>query len=261
MNKVTWLVQTNGIRLEHVNKVWEAAQKYATAEEAIVIPFHDDLDNDPILNENTVVIPYGSVRLSKIGLQRGWKGLYMNDSTFDSRIWLDNRDDMLNDESLIMPLSKLSTNMTEKEKIFIRPCEDHKAFTGFVADNTSIRLLKDSVEKENHGYDENLLVSVSPVKEIYAEYRFFIVNGEVISGSSYVVNGRTKSERADNNLISIAHEKAQDWLPHKTCVMDLADVWEDYKVVEFNSLNSSGFYDHDVDLIVKKVTEMETYRI
>jgi ATP-grasp domain-containing protein len=45
---------------------------------------------------------------------------------------------------------------------------------------------------------------------------------------------------------------ANVWLPAACCVMDtcLLDTGE-LKVVEFNCINGSGFYDHDVKKIMK----------
>ncbi len=48
-------------------------------------------------------------------------------------------------------------------------------------------------------------------------------------------------------------EETQVGLIIETCVMDLALTNEGLKVVEFNCLNASGFYYHDVRAIVKEV--------
>lgn len=37
---------------------------------------------------------------------------------------------------------------------------------------------------------QDLEVIVSPVKQIYREYRLFVVNGEVVTGSVYKVGGQ-----------------------------------------------------------------------
>lgn len=267
MNDIVWLVQTNGINSSHVQKVWDAASKYASVDEVIVRPFAEELDTCPDLTGKTV-IPYGSVRLAKIGRNYEWSGNYYNDDLFNSITWMKNRDDMLNSNSINFPITKLTEcdkilKMLENNgRVFIRPCEDHKAFTGFVASLDDIVKLTESVTSENHTYDRNLVVAVNPVITIYEEYRFFIGGGKVISGSTYAINnGRPFSMRVtDTEILTIADEKASAWLPHDVCTMDLAKTPDGYKVVEFNSFNSSGFYDHDVDLIVKKVTEWEKDR-
>jgi len=39
---------------------------------------------------------------------------------------------------------------------------------------------------------------------------------------------------------------ADKWLPNRNVVMDLALVDNELKVIEFNCINCSGFYNHDV---------------
>jgi hypothetical protein len=59
-------------------------------------------------------------------------------------------------------------------------------------------------------------------------------------------------------MIDEAQELANKWLPDQCCVMDLALVEDELKVIEFNCINSSGFYDHDVDAIFKALWKYHT---
>lgn len=246
------LVQTNGIDYRHVSKMWDAGKKYASVAEAIVVPFSEALDNEFDAG-NLYVIPYGSVRLSRIGLKEGWEGIFVNDN-FDNATWVKNRDDMLNQDVEICTIAELGAY--KNEKVFLRPAQDNKSFRAGIYDGNDIdQLIEAASMGENHGYGTSSRVVISSPKTLHHEHRYFIVGGKVISGSLYALNGVPLSAPVTHeSMITKAQEMADVWLPHETCVMDLTDVGGDeFKVVEFNAFNSSGFYEHDIDAIVKAV--------
>ncbi len=88
-----------------------------------------------------------------------------------------------------------------------------------------------------------------------SESRFFVVGGKVIDGAFYRMYGQRFSGVAKPDEIEAAQEMANVWLPHETCVMDIAKTEEGLKVIEFNCFNGSGFYVNDISKIVKAVTE------
>jgi len=48
---------------------------------------------------------------------------------------------------------------------------------------------------------------------------------------------------------------ANKWLPYDCVVMDIAELATgEYKVVEFNSINSSGFYEHNITAVVEALS-------
>lgn len=104
--------------------------------------------------------------------------------------------------------------------------------------------------------DEDLMIILAAPKKIQAEWRWFIVDGKIVDGSMYRAHGQMRqSHEKDPMLVREAQQFADIWLPSPCCVMDLALVDDEMKVIEFNCINSSGFYKHDVDLIFKKLWE------
>jgi hypothetical protein len=67
-----------------------------------------------------------------------------------------------------------------------------------------------------------------------------------------------KIRELDQKVIDEAQSFADKWLPDSCCVMDLALVDDSLKVIEFNCINSSGFYNHDVSKIFKELYEFHT---
>ncbi len=263
MNDVTWVIQTNLISDFTVQSVWHAAQKNGCdTKEAVIIPFQDEFGNEEDLLAipvDGVIIPYGSCKLTRVSNLRGWKGNCYDDATFRSDLWLDKRDDMLNSNSHFMTVKDTDAflkDVPDDEPWFIRPVKDLKQFNGTVADAADIRNWMHSTKSGNFSFTEDTEIMLAPVQKLYSESRFFIVGGKVVSGSYYRMGGRLHSSRIkQHDTIDAVQALANKWLPHECCVMDVADTDDGLKVIEFNTINSSGFYDHDIPDIVRAMTD------
>jgi hypothetical protein len=78
----------------------------------------------------------------------------------------------------------------------------------------------------------------------------------------YRCEGRLQKRHVDDPALKYQFQKmAQDvFIPHKNCVMDVAlNQCGEFKVVEFNCINSTGFYDNDIELILR--TLGRSYRL
>ena len=75
-------------------------------------------------------------------------------------------------------------------------------------------------------------------------------NNKSLLGASSLKMGVT-----DQKMIDEAQTFADKWLPSECCVMDIALVNGELKVIEFNAINSSGMYDSDVVAIFKALWE------
>lgn len=96
------------------------------------------------------------------------------------------------------------------------------------------------------------MIVLDTPEEILAEWRYFIVGGKIISGSMYRHKGQMHQKaELDADVLTEAQKFANKWLPAPNCVMDLALTNDGVKVIEFNCLASSGFYDNDVKAIFK----------
>lgn len=265
MNNVTWVIQTNLLNDLSVQGVWLAAEECgANVKEAIIVPFQETLANEEELQamnveDDHIVIPYGSCKLTRISQQRGWRGNCFNPETFKTNVWNDNRKDMLNHDAVQMRVCDAAEFFKGKDladKWFIRPVEDLKAFNGTVTEAEEIINWMKSKESGNFSFSQNTQIIISPVKKLYSESRFFIVGGKVVDGSYYRMANRLQSNHIEQHeTIAAAQELADMWLPHECCVMDVADTDDGLKVIEFNTLNSSGFYAHDIKTIVTSITE------
>lgn len=256
-----FLIQWNLINEEQLQKIKVVIDKFPH-EYVSVTPFtHEITPNQHGVN----YIPYGSVLMTNISLERGYTGLSFDLDTFNYESFYKNRRDMLNGgnirtaKEIIDYFDDIDVE-SKSEKYFVKPSLDLKQFSGMVDTGENIqKYLKDAMQCASSGsykIDEDTMIVLDDVKVIQAEWRYFIVDRKIVSGSMYRCNGQMRiKEELDIDVLEEAQQFADGWLPHDNCVMDLALVDGKLKVIEFNCINSSGFYDNNVENIIKSLWE------
>jgi hypothetical protein len=229
-----------------------------------LIPFSREITSDePLIG--TDFIPYGSTLLTSLVHEMGWKGCSFDLRKFNYEASMRNRDDMLQHDELyyIGPIDfaiELLRTQDRDRPFFIRPSEDLKQFAGQVIEaGECADWLEDAMKCDTSGsykLDANTVVVIANPRNIQAEWRWFVVGGEVIDGSMYRAHGQLiKQHETNQAVINEAQVLADKWLPDPCCVMDLALVDDEIKVIEFNCINSSGFYNHNVNDIFAALYE------
>lgn len=158
----------------------------------------------------------------------------------------------------------------DQDRMFIRPIHDSKVFSGGVMNKKDFEAWQRSVVSMEEKYGDSLskdtLVQVCSLKQIYAEYRFWIVDQQIITYSLYKLGGKViYSPNVDRRILEFVstvlctkHNVVDDtlsmfnegWRPHDAFVIDVCETPEGLKVVEINTLNSSGFYAGDIFRLV-----------
>lgn len=257
----TWVLQSNFLNIDQMTHFAVALRELEIPfVDVAVIPFSDDFVT-PIDIQDPKIVPYGSTSLIKNAKRRGWSGVYFNEETFRADEWVKHRDDMLNHDSVFMTVGEAAEIFASKPKddvYFIRPVKDLKEFNGTVTDCAEISRWMTSVESGNFSFSADTVVAIAPPKEIQMEWRHFVVDRKVVTSSSYRFKGMKLVRRElDKATLEEAQSFADKWLPHDNCVMDLALTPDGVKVIEFNCLNGSGFYYHDIKALVRAVTDYE----
>jgi glutathione synthase/RimK-type ligase-like ATP-grasp enzyme len=96
------------------------------------------------------------------------------------------------------------------------------------------------------------------LKKIYNEYRYFVVDGKVVTGSQYKLGKRVVYGETDQN-IDIA-QTFVDMLNKnidQPYVIDIALTDDGYKVIELNTMNCAGFYACDMQKLVTAIIDYE----
>lgn len=259
-----FIVQHNMMNEDSLKKIKQALEVNNIPHQFVgVIPFsHEITTDEPLVS--TDFLPYGSTLMTNLTGPDGlkWRGNYFDPVTFRAERWNAVRDDMLNTDIVcrIDYAVKFLRTQTPKSMWFTRPCEDLKQFSGMVIEAEECAdWFEDAMACESSGsyqLSPDTMVVISTPRNIQAEWRWFVVDGKVISGSLYRLKGEMhQKNEIDSWVISEAQRFADVWLPHRNCCMDLALVDNEVKVIEFNTINSSGLYDHDANAIIKALWE------
>jgi hypothetical protein len=252
-------IQHNLMNEDQLHDVADAVKSYPHVFVGL-IPFSREITaNEPL--DGIDYIPYGSTLLTNLTAEIGWTGLHFDVTKLNYRTFLLNHPDMLNDNvmSCREAIPFLQT-LDPTTQLFTRPSEDLKQYSGCVMTAGEIwpwfKSMNDAVGGGSYYMPPDTDVVLSSPKDISAEWRWFIVGGKIVSGSMYRAHGQMRKLRElDKAVIDEAQALADIWLPCDCVVMDTALVGDDIKVIEFNTINSSGFYDNDVPAVFKALWE------
>lgn len=181
------------------------------------------------------------------------KGVFYSLEKFD-QFYYSNLDlPLLNKDAFYLEAhSNLGTKF--ERDYFIKPSKDLKSLIpGIIKAGQTI---EDFILNSEHRvtiFNEQLLFA--PVQSILAEYRFFVVDNKVVTGSQYKIDDAVKySSVVPEHVLNTAREYAQYYQPHDVFTMDLAIMQDQsIKIVEYNCWNGSGLYFCDKPKLFKAV--------
>ncbi len=258
-----WVVQSNLFREENYEQLLMALERQNIPHAVVdVLPFVNQLQPEPVIPDNQLVFVCGSTKLMRIALERDWSpGAFMNENmrheAWDAALG----EDLLNHGAFTSTLG--AVQFPEPGEFFIRPCEDGKAFTGrcfykaefekwrqHLTDSEGI-LVNGKLERYKVMAQDTTPVLVAPFRKILREFRFFVVNGKIVTGSLYKMGGRACSDATpDQEVWGYCKRIIKKWQPAPAYVVDIALTEDGPKVLEYNCVNCSGFYACDVAKIV-----------
>jgi ATP-grasp domain, R2K clade family 3 len=267
MIKVNWIVEA-GI-LEHDTFVGDLPKAIIDSGAHVhlsrYVPFSDDQDYGGLGSEQCVVL-YGNhnyVSKCKVGFVPGAYGLTQNTSVqhYYTQIplnWLLN-----GDKFTILPFGVIKQDhqraydFVHSTKFFMRPLSGFKTFPGQVFKEETIDFEFNSTQKLSSVMEDTLCM-IAPVKKLIAEYRFIIVNNEVVGGSQYRRDDKLDVRRDySNDALRMAKRMAMhSWQPDLVYTCDVADTEDGPYIIEINSFSCAGLYACDLSNVVKRVNEV-----
>lgn len=210
------------------------------------------------INENLktfIIGSYGFVK--RLEHKNLYPGSFLNDN-YNYESWVSGwgKENMLNGNYLEMELGNIKIP-EDWDVIFSRPLEDNKLFTGGLTRKEDL-IFKIETEILNSSNSKEKII-VSKKKEIKSEYRLFVVDNKIITGSMYRMSKQViLSEFIDNTVISFANEMLKKWTPSNAFCLDIAITDEGLKIIEVNNLSSAGFYKSDVIKIVDALENLKS---
>lgn len=179
-------------------------------------------------------------------------GIFYDLEKFDQFFYSKLNLPLLNKDAFFLPISEHKLTKF-KQNYFIKPSKDLKTFLPGIIENG--QTIKSFIENSQHlKYYEDEIALIAPLKNIKKEYRFFVINKEVITGSLYKNNDKVEYNSFIHNAVfKLANEYAQLYQPHDIFTMDLAETENDFKIVEYNCWNGSGLYHSNKELLFSSV--------
>lgn len=220
-----------------------------------IVKFRPFVDEIEFKTDRKDVWVFGSTNLARVAEKYGWNpGSMYNDNhdlTVYGPIYGDN---MLNNDGAII---KFGDSLPEKlpYAFFARPTKDTKSFSGQCFTHDSWAEWQKEIEDSNVKQKLTLEteVFVAPLKQTTQEIRCWIVGGEVVTMSQYKIGSRVVLQNMDNNeeALIFANKMAKLYSPAEAYVLDICLFNDDYKVVEINCINCSGFYDLNMNFLIE----------
>lgn len=219
-----------------------------------VIPFMEEI---PFVDYDGPVIPYGGTKfIEKIKGNPKW-ACFFNDN-FRYHIHLEKfGSHMFNGDGKYMRMKDFSPSMYKKgEFLFIRPDKDIKEFAGNVIQPEDFMSWYRKIQGKGWDVNEETEIIVATASKIHNEWRTYVVDGKVVSGSRYRYDHYLSiSADVPSKVYDYVQEMIKIWQPAPVFVMDICDVNDDLKILELGDLHSCGWYDSDKEKILVAVTD------
>ena len=248
-----WIIQSNLVGAEDVARLRDALLRLNTPFDMVkLIPIVRQLEHVPVV-EGPVFV-YGSTFVHRSAYGHGWSPGYVGGMHDYEEVLKHYGTEMLNSDVQYIPLKDLKSS----SPVFIRPRDDGKLFTGLLVDADGLDELRAQVL--GHAGTENVLdevVVVSSPKKIFAEHRCLVVDGKVVTASTYRRGGKLLYDgRVDEAILNYAQSQIDIWNPDLGCAIDIAETPDGLKIIEINALSSSGLYACDLIKFVSAVNQL-----
>ncbi|ASV44292.1 hypothetical protein PBI_SCTP2_277 [Salicola phage SCTP-2] len=242
------------------------------------IPFQRYPENIPYYEYNGPVIVYGSIEFVNWYCNNYYMdnpfvpGCYYDIKNFKTSYYVSKlipsmnydigKNYFLNSDAIFVPFGMLKYNynvyfeMFDTGKLFIRPDSGSKTFSGITIEYNDLEHELNTIMQLSSMMDHEWIM-ISSVKDIIDEYRYFIIDGQVIAQTQYMHKSNVYMDTiTDDDCDQLAYLVANNSLQIDVAyVCDIAKLDDgSCRIVEFNSICSSGFYSANIDNIVKSLS-------
>lgn len=216
-----------------------------------VVPRIGALRPEPAFAHRNVVC-FGSTAMRHEAVRNGWSpgvfDVYAQDFEQQRAHWGAH---LLNAGSVVCSVRDATF---DAPRMFVRPVDDSKAFAGRVFDAEEFAAWRRTVCDGASGSTSltpGTRIQLAPAAAVFAEYRCWVVDGEVVTWSQYRRGGQPfATSDVDARLIGYVRERIAEWTPHRAFVIDVCDTADGIRIVEINTLSASAFYAADVQKLV-----------
>lgn len=252
-----YVIQENLFREYHFNTLMDVMKRYKLEFETVrYTPFVKQVHVENPNNYKNVWF-FGSVNAAMVLTHTDWYPGILYNEKHDFEYYFDEyKSNLLNYGAAVKPVERIDRR--PHWEYFIRPTRDTKIFESKVYRvdewNQYIEELEKSGELENVRKDTKMLYT-SPKPDIQQEIRCWIVDGEPVTMSQYKIGKRVNMLNMDHNEEAYIFSKkmAKIFSPSRAFVLDICLYNDDYKIVEINCINMSGFYDANMSKLIQSL--------
>ena len=222
-----------------------------------IVPFTCELVPPPEITEKAVVC-FGSYAMLRVAQANAWSpGIFaLRDFTHEevSGHWAEH---LLNASGRQTTFRNVpQAPEFQEDGFFLRPATDEKFFAGMSTNAEEFREWWEQVVVQKADFGNGLTpetpVLIAPLQRIHSEYRTWVIDGKVVTASSYKLNGVLHANLpVDDDIVSFALDRAQEWSPSPAFCLDVARTPNGLRIVESNTINFAGFYNSNVAKIVE----------
>ena len=248
--KMYYVIQENLFREEGFEKLINTLNRFNIEYELIkILPGEEEL-NFQTKEKNVFV--FGSLKLARLSKKCNWNPGALITENHDYEVYSKHyKEHLLNYDSRIFKFGE--DFQWQEDYHFIRPCLDSKVFTG------KLFYKGDWEEYRHHMINDNrvstltkdTLIQVATPKTIYEEIRCWVVDGKIITQSTYRRGSFLMyDEIVDQEAIDFAQSMVDIFQLAKTFTIDVCRTDKGWKIVECGSTACAGFYSSDVQKII-----------
>ena len=250
-----YVIQENTFREANYEVLVNTLDRYKLPYEIVkVLPFVEEFE---FKTDRKDIFCFGSVKMSRLAKKYNWLPGSLLNENHDYRVYSKfYQNNLLNFDSRVQ---KFGDDISE-DLFFARPCEDTKTFTGKVFDKDEWLKFKNRFFEsgESSTLTNDTEIQVSSVKNITKEFRFWIVDGQVVTGSLYRCGGWINYNNiVDDGALEFCKEMVKIYQLADAFVMDICEVLKDdiieYKIVECGCINSAGFYKSNMPKLIEAI--------
>lgn len=252
-----YIIQQNLFREFHFNTLIEYLKRYNLEYE--IIPFKPFTEELEFKTDRKDVWCFGSTNLAKVAKKYDWNPGSMYNENHNFEVYSKHYGEyMLNSDGIVCTVEESCEALSKVPYTFFsRPTLDTKSYSGGLFTHDSWRKWISDLEESSlkQKLSKETKVLFAPLKTIQQEIRCWIVGGEVVTISQYKIGNRVNYQNHDNNQEAqiFAKKMARFFCPAEAFVLDICLFEDDYRVVEVNTINCSGFYDADMSKLIQSL--------
>ena len=250
---VTWIIEQNVFNEVCFEKMVSFLKERSIAHHLVkIIPFVHEIEGK-IPTVSGPVVVYGSIGSQKLSQKMNWTpGVFSGKFAESDYVEILGKL-CVNPDVKIIPLSKV-VEQIDMDEFFIKPNTDTKEFAGQILEKKEFEVWYNKMVSIGYLDNNDFDVVVAPLVEIKKENRLVVVDGQVVAGSMYRLNDRTNQAEIDYlSFQSFVTDVEKIFKPSDVYVMDVGLTEDGWKIIEYNTFNSAGFYMCNVTSIMESI--------